>query len=46
MSGEITLKSTLLEALEIIREELRLSSAKYNCLEPARAWKRAGHRRW
>ena len=36
MSGEITLKSTLQEALEIIREELRLSSAKYNCLEPAR----------
>lgn len=36
MTGEITLKSTLLEALEIIREELRLSSAKYNCLEPAK----------
>lgn len=36
MSGEITLKSTLLECLELIREELRLSSAKYNCLEPAR----------
>lgn len=36
MTGEITLKSTLLEARDIIREELRLSSAKYNCLEPAR----------
>ena len=36
MAGEITLKSTLLEALELMREKLRISSAKYDCLEPAR----------
>ena len=36
MKGTITRKSVLLEALEIMREELRLSSKAYNCLEPAR----------
>ena len=36
MSGEITLKSVLIECLGLIKEEQRLSSKSYNGLEPAR----------
>ena len=45
MQEEITRKSVLIEALQIMREELRLCSEKYNCLEPKKgmeeAWEQA-----
>ena len=41
--AEITRKSVLLECLSIMREEQRICSKNYNCLEPAKgmeeAWK-------
>lgn len=45
MEGEITLQSTLIEALQIMREELHICSKKYNGLEPKegmeKAWQQA-----
>ena len=39
--AEITLKSTLLECLSIMREEQRIVSKNYNCLEPAKGMEEA-----
>ena len=41
MQGEITRKSVLLECLSIMREELRICSKGYNCLEPAKGMEEA-----
>ena len=39
--AEITRKSVLLECLSIMREEQRICSRNYNCLEPAKGMEQA-----
>ena len=39
--AEITLKSVMLECLSIMREEQRIVSKNYNCLEPAKGMEEA-----
>ena len=39
--AEITRKSVLLECLSIMREEQRICSKNYNCLEPAKGMEEA-----